>query len=196
MIIKNYDAKGSFMTAQLFLIFHITMISVFQIYGIIHYLHRGEKGKFFSNLIAYGIILALIFYEYYSNLNIPSFIITCSLLAIVGHSFIGTLLDVYHRSKTYDRYLHLFGSFSFALLVFSILDRIIVPAIKSKIYVFLFVMTLGITIGVFFEIIEFVHDRFSKKVKCQHGLADTDFDMIFNIAGSFLAAMVAIRIFK
>lgn len=90
----------------------------------------------------------------------------------------------------------MFGAFSFSLLIFSILDRIIVPAIESKMYMFLFVTTLGITIGVFFEIIEFVHDRFSKKAKCQHGLEDTDFDMIFNIAGSLFEAIVTIRIFK
>jgi len=183
------------MSDQIFLIINIAIISVFQFFVMVSYLHKKNKGKFFSNLIGYLIITLLILYEYFSNLNIPNFIITCSLITIIGHSFIGTLLDIYHSSKFYDRYLHLFGCFSFSLLIYSVLNEVITQAIESKIYVFLFIMTLGITIGAFFEIAEFIHDNLSKQEKYQHGLIDTNFDIIFNIVGSFLAAIVSIRIF-
>ncbi|MBE6033778.1 MAG: hypothetical protein E7222_03650 [Clostridiales bacterium] len=63
------------------------------------------------------------------------------------------------------------------------------------VYTFLLVTTLGITIGVLFEIAEFIHDSFSKKMKCQHGLADTDFDLIFNVFGSAIAGLLSIFIF-
>jgi len=183
------------MSDQYFFILNISIISLFQIYLIISYFRKNIKGKAFENLLIYAVVLPFLLYEHFSELNIMSFILTCSVLTVIGHSFVGTYLNFYFKSTTYDRYLHLFGAFSFALLAFSILNHIIPFMNEIWVYTFLLVTTLGITIGVLFEIAEFIHDSFSKKMKCQHGLADTDFDLIFNVFGSAIAGLLSIFIF-
>jgi len=56
-------------------------------------------------------------------------------------------------------------------------------------------MMLGITLGTLFEIVEFAFDYFSKSSKNQHGLADTDVDMIFNVFGAVIAGIVSLIAF-
>ena len=180
------------MTARNWLIGNILMFSIFEIYMMVNYLNNNKPAKFFRTLLLYLSIISLLLYEYYLNLNIPSFIVTCSLLAILGHTFLGTFMDIYHKSKTYDRYLHLFGSFSFSLLSFSLLKLNLTIGLFNT---FLFVMTLGISLGVVVEIAEFAHDTFTKKPMTQHGLIDTDFDMISNVLGSTIAGIVSLFVF-
>lgn len=183
------------MSDQNFFILNIAIISVFQIFLVVKYLQQ-KSSKFIGDLIIYIIIILFLICEQYFALDIADFVLTCTVITVIGHTFIGTYLNVYYKSKYFDRYLHLFGSFSFALLFFSIINTLIPLANVSWIYTFLFVMTLGISIGVFFEIIEFIHDCYSKKIVCQHGLADTDFDMIFNVFGSFIAGIVSVFLMK
>ncbi|MEA5135556.1 MAG: hypothetical protein VB035_05390 [Candidatus Fimivivens sp.] len=159
---------------------------------IVGYLKRKKPGKSASNFLAWLIIISFLFYLNYFKLYIPEFIITCFIITVIGHFFLGNYLDLYHKSKVYDRWLHLFGAFSFSLLVFSILNKAVLPFPNSNFYKSFFVITLGISIGTLFEILEFMHDVVSKKKKlpCQHGLADTDYDMIFNFLGSIVAGFM------
>lgn len=178
---------------DLLFLLNIVIISIAQIYIMIKCLQRKKLGTFWGNLVTYIIIVLLLLYEYYLDSPIPGFIITCSIVTIIGHTLIGKYFDIYHKSKTYDRYLHFFGSFSFSLLIFAALNC--VSKLDNKLYIFLIVFTLGTTLGVFFEILEFLHDTFSKKPRSQHGLADTDYDMISNLIGSFVAGIVAVTIY-
>lgn len=182
------------MTEQTHFIINITLISLVEIYLMIRYLMKKVPGKLFENIFLYAIVLTFLIYEYL-KLSIPNFIIVCSLLTVIGHTFLGSYLKWYYTSKIYDRYLHLLGAFSFSLLAFSIIHAINPLTNYSVLYSSLFVMTLGITIGVFFEIIEFTHDSFSNKIPCQHGLKDTDFDLIFNIIGSIIAGLITKGVF-
>jgi hypothetical protein len=52
--------------------------------------------------------------------------------------------------------------------------------------IFVFVVALGALIGVVFELYEFTVDMIFK-TKNQHGLIDTDVDLIFDIIGAILA---------
>lgn len=182
------------MSEQKFFLFNMAMISIFQIFLVAKYLQKKDS-KFIGNLLIYIFIMLFLIYEHYFKLNITDFILTCSVITVIGHTFIGTYLNVYYKSKYFDRYLHLFGSFSFSLLLFSIIHYLVPLDNASWIYTSLLVMTLGISLGVFFEIIEFIHDCYSKKMRCQHGLADTDLDLIFNVCGSFIAGIVSVNVF-
>lgn len=183
------------MSDQKIFILNVVIISISQISLMVKYLQQKKSSKFIGDLIIYCVILSFLLYEHYFKLNIPDIILTGSVITVIGHTFIGLYFNIYYKSNYFDRYLHLFGSFSFSLLAFSIINYITPLVNVSWIYTFLFVMTLGISIGVFFEIIEFIHDCFSKKIMCQHGLTDTDFDMIFNVFGSFIAGIVSLTIF-
>lgn len=182
------------MTEQTPFFINIALFSLVEIYLMIRYLIKKVPGKLFENIFLYAVVLTFLIYEHL-ELNIPNFIIICSLLTVIGHTFFGSYLKWYYTSKIYDRFLHLLGSFSFSLLAFSIIHTIDPLTDYSLLYSSLFVMTLGITIGVFFEIIEFIHDSFSNKIPCQHGLKDTDFDLIFNIIGSIIAAVITKNVF-
>ena len=159
---------------------------------MVGYLRRGQPGKSFIFLGFWGIVTALLIYEYIAWRVVPGFVITCSVLTIIGHTFIGGFLDIYHKSISFDRYLHLFGSFSFSLLLFSFCD---INAIAWGFYRFLFVSMLGNTLGIIFEIGEYFRDTFTQMPKCQHGLADTDLDIIFNFIGAVIAGFVSLYIF-
>lgn len=182
------------MSAYQSLIINIVIISLCQIYLIINYLRKKEIAKFLSNLIIYVIIVSLLLFEHYLKLAVPNFIIVCSLLAVIGHLLIGEYFNIYHSTKHFDRYLHLFGAFSFSLLSYSLLNKISALA-NEKWITFLFVMLLGVAIGTLFEIIEFIHDSISKKTLSQHGLTDTNLDLIFNAIGSLIAGFVSTIVF-
>ncbi len=173
------------------LIINACIFTVLQCALIVGYFKRRQPGKAASNFLAWLIMISFLFYINYIKLYIPEFIITCFTITVIGHFFLGNFLDLYHRSKIYDRWLHLFGAFSFSLLVFSILNNAVLPFPNSDFYMSFFVITLGVSIGTLFEILEFMHDVVSKKkLPCQHGLADTDYDMIFNLLGSIVAGFV------
>jgi hypothetical protein len=108
------------MPSQDLFLLNFGIISVFQIYLMVSYSIRKSPGKSFAHLLIYSVIVSFLLYVHYKNISIPGFIITCSVIAVIGHTFLGTFLDFYHKSKYFDRYLHLFGSFSFALLSFSL----------------------------------------------------------------------------
>lgn len=177
---------------QLLLIGNILIFSVFQILIMLGYLQRNQPAKSAKYFVFWGVVTALLAYEYTVWQIVPQFIITCVVLTLIGHTFFGTFLDIYHRSTVYDRGLHLFGSFSFALLLFTFTDK---NAIAGGLYRFLFVVMLGISLGTLFEIAEFASDKISRKPKNQHGLADTDTDMIFNVIGALMAGVLALYVF-
>ena len=85
---------------------------------------------------------------------------------ILGHTFISEYCKVYRKSKTYDRYLHLFGSFTFSLFTYSIISSLMKP-VPSKGYVAVLIAMLGISVGDFFEIAQFTLDTVLKKAKYQ-----------------------------
>ena len=108
----------------------------------------------------------------------------------MGNNFIGEYLNVYNTSKYFDRFLHAFGSLSFALYNYSILDKLSMHTITPKYYIPIFVAAIGISLGCIYEIYEFVLDSITNS-KNQHGLKDTNFDLISDIIGSSIAGIIA-----
>lgn len=177
------------MSSKSYFIMNALIITISQSYLIVEYFKRKQFGKAASNVLAWVLVVWFLFYNYYFRVNIPVFIITCSIITVIGHFFMGNYLNYYYKSKIYDRWLHLLGAFSFSLLTFAILNNVVAPLPYSDLYTSLFVITLGISIGTLFEILEFVHDVVSKKLRCQHDLTDTDYDMLFNLFGSIIAGV-------
>ena len=119
----------------------------------------------------------------------PYYAFILALLTVFFDSFVGYYLDFYRKSQTFDRYLHAFGSFSNALLFYTILRRLI-PFAGSRLFTAVFVLLIGLSVGVLFELFEFISDRI-KRTHNQRGLQDTDFDMLFDLLGSLLASLFA-----
>lgn len=123
------------------------------------------------------------------KLTVPSYLILLTMLAVVLACFFGDYLGYYTRSKTFDCYLHVYGSFSFALFTYCLLDDVMEVG-GSKIFLALSVFLIGNTLGALFELIEAGHDA-RNKIKSQKGLRDTDMDMLSNLIGSVLAGVFA-----
>lgn len=148
---------------------------------------------FFETIATYIYYLIFLIVQYKLKFRVRAFIILLVLISLIGHHIIGQYLNVYNRSKHYDRFLHAFGSFTFSLFYYSILDKITPHVIYPKFYVAIFVATIGISLGCIFEIYEFILDT-TNNLNNQHGLRDTNFDLISNIIGATIAGIVALLI--
>lgn len=163
-------------------------------------LFQSKKKEYAKSALAVYIFYTAIFLAvWFLKIAVPPYLLLLTMLTVLGACFFGHYLDLYTKSKTFDRYLHGFGSFSFALLTYSILVHYI-EAGGSLLFRALFVFLVGNTLGVFFELIEMRHDKKTTQKRrekpknaelSQKGLMDTDMDMLFNLFGSALAAIFA-----
>lgn len=113
------------------------------------------------------------------------------LITLLMNTFLGYYLNLYIKTKTFDRYLHAFGSFSFSILAYSIITDVFNEAIDSDIFAAIIVFSLEMILGAIFEITEFISDK-CRNTKHQHGLADTNYDIIFNMISSVNAAWYSV----
>lgn len=147
-----------------------------------------------EHIATYVFYIAFLISQYMLKFQVNLLIILLVLITLIGNSFIGKYLYVYNTSKHYDRFLHAFGAFSFSLFYYSILHKLFMPIVSSKFYIGVFVAAIGIALGCIFEIYEFIADSITTS-KNQHGLKDTNFDMISNIIGSSIAGIASMWIF-
>ena len=169
----------------------ITIIFSFIIlYTSIIALKKKNYNYLIEDIATYVFYVNFLIQQYILKFQVRFFIIVLVLITFIGNSLIGKCLNVYNTSKYYDRFLHALGSFSFSLFTYSILIKITAYTIYPKIYGSIFVVTIGISAGCIFEIYEFITDSISKSNN-QHGLTDTNFDLISDVIGSLIAGIVS-----
>ncbi|MEA4973688.1 MAG: hypothetical protein VB119_11065 [Candidatus Metalachnospira sp.] len=166
------------------------LIRLFAKKSLINFKHN------FTDFLASSALLLII---YYFKIRVPYVVLIFYIMALLINSLFGYYLDYFNKSKYFDRYLHGYSSFAFSLLFYFIIIRFISSG-GSKIFQALFISFLGITIGVIFEIFEFLNDIKQNNPKTQRSLMqkslnDTDFDLIFNIIGSVSGAVFAYFIY-
>ncbi len=128
---------------------------------------------------------------HFLHLRIPAAVMIFTILSVFSHTFLGFFLRLYGRSKTFDRFGHALGSFAFSQAAYFTLTSLFSEAIP-KLFAAIVILALGVTLGVFVEIIEFVLDsRKKKELRLQKGLEDTDFDLIADVIGSSAAGAFA-----
>lgn len=131
-------------------------------------------------------VIVEIKYELYIGTYIKSTVI----ITLIGHTLLGNYIRFYDTSFIFDKILHLFGTYSFALFLYALLCYSIKELSCLNIYRFILVLSLGITLGSVFEIIEFIGDiLFNPKRPYQNNLFDTNLDLIFNTAGAVIAGI-------
>ena len=123
------------------------------------------------------------------RVQVPYWTIILTMIAAFISGFFGQYLRMYYRSIVFDRFLHAYGTFAFAMLFFYFLDHLLIMG-GSPGFLAVFVFLLGNTLGVIFELLEFSHDlKPANTSKAQHGLKDTNMDMLFNLFGAIGAAV-------
>lgn len=175
-----------FMVAFIIFVF-AELIIIFQLYSIKK--NVGLKSSLTSFIIFCFILLFKLLFKF----TLPYYILLLSLLAVFFDSFIGYRLEYYSKSIKFDRYLHGYSVFSYSLLLFYLLSNFLDIG-GSKLFLALFIALLGISCGVLIEIFEFMNDS-KHNTDMQRGLKDTNFDLIFDVIGSVLAAVFAYLVF-
>lgn len=124
------------------------------------------------------------------RLNISNYIRANVVLTITFHNFLGKYLNLYVRSFLFDNPLHVYGNYSFTLFFYALIAQVFHPQFRSQWSKFLYIVLLGISLGLIFELGEFVLDIISQPIiPNQQGLNDTNFDMLFDLCGSIIAAV-------
>ena len=178
MIIKNSISR--FLTIS----FSIIMILV-----TIGFLIEKEYNFIYNSILIYFNYLLIIYIEKKKKRMIKDYIKALVIISFMLHSVVGQYYDLYKTSVWFDKVLHIFGTFSFSLCFYSIFDLNMKFFSKSKIFIFILLISIGITGGVFLENLEFILDIIFK-TKNQHSLLDTNLDLIFNTFGAVIAGVL------
>jgi len=170
------------------------IFSIVILFTSITFFNKKKYDFLIENIVIYISYLIFLIIQYNLKFHVGIFIILLVLITITGNSLIGNYLNVYNTSKYYDRFLHALGAFSFSLFCYSILTKTTTLTIHPKFYVSIFVASIGISLGCIYEIYEFISDS-TIKSNNQHGLKDTNFDLISDVIGSIIAGIVSMLIF-
>lgn len=171
----------------------LILFAVVEIFAAVKYVRKGK-----SNSIKQTAVPAILYLSYLMvicilRISIPYLVLIFVMVSVFLHTIAGHYLELYKKSKLFDRYQHGLGSFSFALLIYLTISKVTVAG-GSLLFRAVFVASLGITAGAIFEIFEYIHDS-KNKTKLQRGLKDTDFDIISDVIGSVLAAVLAALVY-
>ncbi|MBS4539347.1 hypothetical protein GOQ27_12800 [Clostridium sp. D2Q-11] len=131
----------------------------------------------------------MIYFERKEKIDISNLVKLLIALVLILHLAIGQYFKLYETSIYFDKILHVIGTFTISLFSYQVLRSLWGSDLNSKILVFILISSIGITTGVLLEIFEFSLDMIFNTTN-QHGLLDTNLDLIFNIVGAILAAFI------
>ncbi len=161
-----------------------------QVFIAYRYISTGNK-LYMKSVLTSNILFALyVAADEIFGIGVPYLIRCFVIVAMFLHTFFGYFKDLYTRSKTFDRYVHAYGCFSYALLLYLLLARSFAASVTPKLFGAIMVVFTGVAIGAVFEIVEYFIDK-KMPVKTQRGLKDTDVDLISDVIGSLAAGVAA-----
>lgn len=125
-------------------------------------------------------------------LSMNTYVKIMIILTLLFDGFFGCFLDLYTTSSIFDKCLHVFGTYAFSLFAYILVVQLLQHPVNSY-FKFILVVSLGVSLGGFYEVLEFFTDTISHPVPIsQPSLLDTDLDLIGNVLGANLAAIHAI----
>ncbi|HWR08645.1 hypothetical protein [Sporomusa sp.] len=183
------------MTNHRKLLFFFTIIFLAGMIGIIIALLTQGRHEYAQNIaIKAGVWVIYTYIETKYSIDINNTIRALMMMTILSDSFLGLYINLYATSTVFDKIQHVFGSYSFSLFAYNLICQLTQPVI-SRSFRFIFVVSLGLSVGVFYEIGEFIGDFTMKpSVPSQPNLLDTDLDLIADVIGSLIAAVYAVTI--
>ncbi|WP_099189979.1 hypothetical protein [Tepidibacter mesophilus] len=171
-----------------FLTISFSVIIILAVFG---FLIKKEYNFIYNSIAIYFSYLIILYFEKKKNKKIKNYIKVLVIMTFVFHNIVGQYYKFYNTNNWFDKGLHMFGTFSFSLLFYNIFNLNGEFLSKSKIFIFTMVISVGITAGVFLEILEFILDSIIN-TKNQHSLMDTNIDLIFNIFGGVIAGILVV----
>lgn len=148
------------------------------------------------------------FIEKKGKVSIPNIMSVVFILFCAAHFVVGEIGEVYIKSKTFDSILHAFSGSMIAILGFSVIrllnDWEKIEVHLSPLFISIFVVCFTVTLGVAWEIVEFIIDaatgsnmqRYSDSVTRESflgrdALFDTMKDLLLDAAGAVVVAVVS-----
>lgn len=123
------------------------------------------------------------------NLFMSTYVRVLVTLTLFIDALFGYYFDLYVSSVVFDKILHCFGTYAFSLFAYIIVLQLQGNPIDRRVK-FIFTVSLGLSLGAFYEILEFITDSIAQPVQpSQPNLLDTDLDLIADLAGAVLAAI-------
>lgn len=148
------------------------------------------------------------FVERTGKVSVPNVMSVTFICFCLAHFVVGEIGELYIRSKTFDSILHTLSGSMIAILGFSII-RLLNNSEKvdlklNPLFVSIFVVCFSITVGVLWEIVEFLADaiagsnmqRYSDSVTREPflgraALFDTMKDLILDMIGALVVAVIS-----
>lgn len=153
---------------------------------VIGLIYQEKYLSAFALTAVYLCYLLILYLENKNYFKINHFIKFLLMTTVILHALLGECCSLYQNTIWFDKALHVFGTFSFSLFFYSIINSTTMFDSNSKIFTFILIISIGIASSVVFESVEFVFDIILK-TENQHGLVDTNLDMIGNTLGAVLA---------
>ncbi|MCX7748378.1 MAG: hypothetical protein N2645_16060 [Clostridia bacterium] len=155
------------------------------------FLLRNQAMYLFEFLISYFSYLLFLYIEKKRNIRLENYIKWFYILSTTANSLFGEYFNLFNTSTIFDKLLHMVGTFTFALMAYSLFIKIFDSRVYTPAFIFTITVSLGMAIGVLFEIIEYIADIYLKTLN-QPSLEDTNLDLIFNLIGAVLASLLII----
>lgn len=152
----------------------------------------SQGNREFMRGAAWSAVLLLVYTlgEIKYGLYMSNYVRTLVVITIFADSYAGSYLGYYITSQVFDKGLHLFGTYSFALFFYILLAQLIIRQPVNQLFTCLFISCLGISLGVVYELLEFAVDTINKPVvPGQASLLDTDLDLVADTIGAVIAAV-------
>lgn len=160
-------------------------------------LYKGEY--LFSILLVFSVVLSLVpsLVQRSYSVTLPFELDLLITLSIFLNTFMGEGLNFYQRIWLYDKALHIYGSAVVGLLAFVVVYtlnytrkvRLSLPLIGF------FTVTFAMAMGGIWEIMEFTVDSLFDKTT-QNGLTDTMWDLINDLIGGIITAVIGMLYVK
>lgn len=135
--------------------------------------------------------LAFVFLEVKYKLFMSTYVRILVVVTLFLDAAFGYYFDLYVTSGVFDKFLHFFGAYTFSLFAYIFAAQLQGSSLKKPVK-FILVACLGLSMGAFYEIFEFLSDSISRAdPPSQPSLQDTDLDLTADLIGSILAGFHA-----
>lgn len=171
-----------------FLKYKFYLVTIILFLTAIGSLMKKEYHHMWNSIFIFFCYLVWIYIKNRGKIYVREYIEILVIITVLLHNVFGQYFNLYMTTEWFDKALHVFGTFSFALFFYSIIDIITNIADKPKMFTFIIISSIGISSAAILESVEFILDTIFK-VKNQHGLTDINLDLIFNLIGGVLAGI-------
>jgi len=184
----------------------ILALSVYKI--IVEKIDELESRYFviaFNSLLLLGVSFLPSIIEHRWKIDIPEFMELLFIMFCIGSLLIGEIIGIYQRNSWWDGIMHMLSGSLIAIFTFSLLRMIIENNnLKfSPLFTVFLVFCITSTVGVMWEIIEYLADTFTgsnmqryfndytqEPFIGQAALKDTMLDFILNSIGAFIVCVI------